>query len=111
MVEQSLSRTRAQQEQGRSRSRVGQEQGRSRRKDKSRSGAGASCFLPISAPVYPNGLTNSKLKDFAVGRFWPVGLVGQKIAAAILNSFYVVFWPISDKKEMISQKKKEFDRK
>ena len=100
-----MSRTRAQQEQGRSRSRVGQEQGRSRRKDKSRSGAGASCFFANITPVYPNGLTNSKLKDFAVGRFWPVGLVGQKIAAGILNSFYVVFWPISDEKEMISQKK------
>ena len=29
-----------------------------------------------------------------VGRFWLVGPVGQKMAVAISNSFYVVFCPI-----------------
>ena len=38
---------------------------------------------------------NIKLKDFTIGRFWLVGLVGQKVAVAISNSFHIVFRPTS----------------
>ena len=36
-----------------------------------------------------------KLKDYAIGRFWLISLVDQKIPVAFSNPFYVVFWPIS----------------
>ena len=35
-----------------------------------------------------------KVAAEAIGRFWLVGLVGQKMALAISNSFYVVPCPI-----------------
>ena len=54
-------------------------------------------FCPILNPI-PNfiqiGWKTQKLKIFAIGRFWLVGLVGQKMTVAISNSFYVVFSPI-----------------
>ena len=54
-------------------------------------------FCPILAPIanfIQIGWKTQKLKIFAIGRFWLVGLVGQKMTVAISNSFYVVFCPI-----------------
>ena len=52
---------------------------------------------PLLAPI-PNFIQirrkTQKLKIFAVGRFWLVMLVGQKMAVAISNLFYVVFVPL-----------------
>ena len=41
------------------------------------------------------GRKAQKLKIFAVGRFWLVGPVGQKMVVHISNLFYVVFVPFS----------------
>ena len=45
-------------------------------------------FGPLLAPI-PNfiqiGQKTQKLKIFAIGRFWLVGLVGRKIVAATSN--------------------------
>ena len=55
------------------------------------------CFWSIISPI-PNfikiGQKTQKLKIFAIGRFWLVGLVGQKMVVGISNSFYVVFGPL-----------------
>ena len=87
--ENSVSRVGAEQEQGRSRMMkaarlgwAGAEQGKSRpgavqRYARSRVGA--------VQDQSGNWLKNSKMKDFAIGQFWSVGLVSKKIAAAILN--------------------------
>ena len=37
------------------------------------------------------GQKTQKLEIFTFGRFWLVGLVGQKMVVGISNSFYVVF--------------------
>ena len=37
------------------------------------------------------GESTDGLKNFTIGRFWLVGLVGQKMVVGISNSFYVVF--------------------
>ena len=54
-------------------------------------------FYPILATI-PNfiqiGRKTQKLKIFAIGRFWLVGLVGRKMVVGISNSFYVVFGPL-----------------
>ena len=54
-------------------------------------------FGPSLAPI-PNfieiGQKTQKLKIFAIGQFWLVGLVGRKIVVGISNSFYVVFGPL-----------------
>jgi len=34
------------------------------------------------------------LKIFAIGQFWLVWLVGQKMVVGISNTFYVVFGPL-----------------
>ena len=39
-------------------------------------------YLP---PFHPNQMENTKLKFFAIHRFWLVGLVGQKIVSATSN--------------------------
>ena len=51
-------------------------------------------FGPLLAPT-PNfiqiGRKTQKLKNFAIGQFWLVGLVGRKMVVGISNLFYVVF--------------------
>ena len=51
-------------------------------------------FAPLLTPI-PNfiqiGQKTQKLEIFTFGRFWLVGLVGQKMVVATLNSFYVIF--------------------
>ena len=98
--EQGRCRAEGDQEQGKSRARARQEQEDGQEQVWSRS---FLFFANISPRI--SEWVDKKVERFCC-RFWSVGLVGQKIAAAILNSFYVVFWPISDEKEMISQKKK-----
>ncbi len=53
-------------------------------------------FGPILAPI-PNfiqiGQKTQKLKIFAIGRCWLVGLVGRKMVVGISNSFYINFLP------------------
>ena len=55
-------------------------------------------FLPHYWPPIPNfiqiGQKTQKLEIFTFGRFWLVGLVGQKMVVGISNSFYVVFAPL-----------------
>ena len=41
------------------------------------------------------GQKTQKLEIFIFGRFWLVGLVGRKMVVGILNSYYVVFTPLS----------------
>ena len=65
---------------------AGQEQGWSRSRAGTRQEQGRSRSL-IVTPI--RNLIQTKLKDFAIGRFGLVGLAGQKIAVAISNSFYV----------------------
>ena len=43
------------------------------------------------------------MKDFTIGRFWLVGLVGQKIAVAISNSFQVDFRPSQPPCQILSE--------
>merc|ERR1711954_465428 len=54
-------------------------------------------FAPLLAPI-PDfiriGQKTRKLEIFTFGRFWLVGLVGQKMVVGISNSFYVVFAPL-----------------
>ena len=54
-------------------------------------------FGPLLAPT-PNfiqiGRKTQKLKIFAIGRFWLVGLVGRKMVVGISNSFYDVIGPL-----------------
>ena len=46
----------------------------------------------LSRPFTPHaGQKTQKLKLFAIGRFWLVGLVDRKMVVGISNSFYVVF--------------------
>ena len=55
-----------------------------------------SCFCFIFSPhtkFHPNRTKNAKIKIFTCGRFRLVGLVGRKMVAGILNSFYRVFAP------------------
>ena len=40
------------------------------------------------------GRKAQKLKIFAFGRFWLVGVVGQKMAVATSNSIHVLFGPL-----------------
>ena len=53
-------------------------------------------FGTLLAPI-PNLIKirwkTQKLKIFTIGRFWLVGLVGQKMVERISNSFYAVFEP------------------
>ena len=49
----------------------------------------------LSRPFTPHaGQKTQKLKLFAIGRFWLVGLVDRKMVVGISNSFYVVFGPL-----------------
>ena len=48
------------------------------------------CFHSNISPL-TKFLKTQKLKIFAIGRLWLVGLVGRKMAVGISNSFYVVF--------------------
>ena len=74
------------------------------RTSKSKNGRGhfklvLCCFRSIIShhiKFHPNQTENTEVEYFcccAVGRFWLVGLVGQKMVVAILNFFYVVFVP------------------
>ena len=49
-----------------------------------------SCCCPIFIQI---GQETQKLEIFTFGRFWLVGLVGQKMVVSISNSFYLVFSP------------------
>jgi hypothetical protein len=55
------------------------------------------CFCTIINPhtkFHPNlKKKTQKLEIFTFGRFWLVGLVGQKMIVGISNSFYVLFGP------------------
>ena len=61
--------------------------------------------------LHPNRVKNTKLKDFVIGRFGLVALVGQKIAVTISNSFYIPLL-ISDIriKERLKERGKEREK-
>ena len=50
------------------------------------------CLAPLLNFIQIEQKTR-KLEIFTFGRFWLVGLVGQKTVVGDLNSFYVVFAP------------------
>ena len=86
----SRARVGAWQEHGRSRAGAGQEQRQEQGKKRAGAGAGAGQEPNISPHTrfHPNWVI--KTEDFIIGRFWLVGLFGNKISLAIL--ILCCFW-------------------